>query len=642
MTPPAGTRNNKVREICKLLESMHNYDRFTVFTDCMESMAIAISNTVDLPHREEREARYMTHATKYGSAGMGKFAEVLALTIEALEEGPRDVLGEVFHKMELHNEARGQFFTPYGLCQAMAQMTVGDKDLAKEVEAKGFITAHEPACGSGAMVIALAEAMQQKGINYQQQLHVTAIDIDSRAAHMAYVQLSLMHIPAHVVVGNTLSGEVREHWFTPAHIFGGWDFRLHAREQQQTPEQMKEVQEVKPVKVAPSPVEQMGFDFSLGDQEQQTRGTVVSEPQHTTEAAGRIRNAITRTVDSFRRDNNREKFPGEEYVVRMRPDGQPDLFLSASGIRDETQPAFDVLENAALFDIWDGPEWMKGAKNKGLVPEDVTIDVVSRAKAEAAVAHHQAVAAEGAARKAERAAREEEWAQQVAEETTERLKEYEAYGPANVTAEFINADRFGTAELMEAVSRDWAEIDESVRREVLVHFAKRAAFWPPDEIGNARPIYDVASDSERAIFEQARSEYEEWEQQRHYGPLPDEPATYANENKLMNDYATYGDDVLRSAGAREAQELHDFAHQLHDQIDWQNPDRELLEEYHAAQLEADRAAEEIGVDTDDLCQDIPDRPEIPDRKLEDRKLEDRKLEDRSLDRGSGNGNGWSM
>ena len=52
------------------------------------------------------------------------------------------------------------------------------------------------------MVIALAEAMRAEGINYQRQLHVTAIDIDPRVVHMAYIQFSLLHVPAEVVVGD--------------------------------------------------------------------------------------------------------------------------------------------------------------------------------------------------------------------------------------------------------------------------------------------------------------------------------------------------------------------------------------------------------------------------------------------------------
>ena len=48
---------------------------------------------------------------------------------------------------------------------------------------------------------------------------------------MAYIQFALLHIPAHVIVGDSLSQETREHWFTPAHILGGWNARLASQRQ---------------------------------------------------------------------------------------------------------------------------------------------------------------------------------------------------------------------------------------------------------------------------------------------------------------------------------------------------------------------------------------------------------------------------
>lgn len=143
-----------------------------------------------------------------------------------LEAHPGDILGAVFGAMELHNASRGQFFTPMHVCQLMAGLQMADGHHQQAIDSKGYITVMEPACGSGAMVIAMALTMQEQGYSYQRQLHVTATDIDARAAHMAYVQFSLLHIPAVVVVGNSLTVEAREVWHTPAHILGGWHHRL--------------------------------------------------------------------------------------------------------------------------------------------------------------------------------------------------------------------------------------------------------------------------------------------------------------------------------------------------------------------------------------------------------------------------------
>ncbi|MBE0317765.1 N-6 DNA methylase (plasmid) [Xanthomonas citri pv. punicae] len=148
----------------------------------------------------------------------------------AMQAEPGDVLGAVFGQLELSNTWRGQFFTPFELCRLMARLQIGDgADVRAIIDREGYVSASEPACGAGAMIIALAEAMHDAGINYQRHLHVVAVDVDPRAAHMAYVQFTLLHIPAVVIVGNTLAMEEREHWYTPAHVLGGWSGRLAAR-----------------------------------------------------------------------------------------------------------------------------------------------------------------------------------------------------------------------------------------------------------------------------------------------------------------------------------------------------------------------------------------------------------------------------
>ena len=68
--------------------------------------------------------------------------------------------------------------------------------------------------------------MRDEGINYQHCLHVTAIDLDSVAVHMAYVQCTLLHIPALILHGDTLRGDVYSQWRTFAHVMGFWDARL--------------------------------------------------------------------------------------------------------------------------------------------------------------------------------------------------------------------------------------------------------------------------------------------------------------------------------------------------------------------------------------------------------------------------------
>ena len=212
--------------IAKLVNSLAcRHSPWQTFSDFVEASAISISNAVDWPQRKPREERYMQLIKGYEPQELAVFPQALAELTMALEAAPSDVLGRTFHELGLQTKWVGQFFSPYPICEMMAQMTAGDTAPAI-IAAKGFITASEPACGSGAMVIAMAQTLKSGGINYQKHLHVTAVDVDLKCVHMAYTQLSLLGIPAVVVHGNSLSLEEYSHWYTPAHILGGWGWRL--------------------------------------------------------------------------------------------------------------------------------------------------------------------------------------------------------------------------------------------------------------------------------------------------------------------------------------------------------------------------------------------------------------------------------
>ncbi|WP_176060295.1 N-6 DNA methylase [Paraburkholderia sp. BCC1876] len=219
-----------------------SHDLHAVFSDFVEVSAIAISNRVDTARFEVREKRYLEIAAKYTRDELDRFAAMFAelhlcyrSRVDDLGDlgvadipghGLGDVLGEIFMALELGNAQNGQFFTPYSVSVLMAMIAIGD---GASVKAQGFLTMQEPACGSGGMVVASAQALHQAGLAYPEALHATCVDVDRRCVHMAYVQLSLLGIAATVVHGNTLSLEVKDVWYTPAHILVGWNHRLRRR-----------------------------------------------------------------------------------------------------------------------------------------------------------------------------------------------------------------------------------------------------------------------------------------------------------------------------------------------------------------------------------------------------------------------------
>jgi hypothetical protein len=226
--PAAKRMDDHHRAITNLFQAnCHRHRPHAVFSDFCEMAALAVSNAVDLAQFAPREERYLQIAKTYDRAELARFTEMLACVTEALEDGMHDCLGKLFMALEMGNHWKGQFFTPWELCSLMARVTL--VDAKAQIEERGFITISEPAAGAGAMVIAIADALREQGFNYQKCMHVTAVDVDPTAAHMCYLQLALLHVPAVVVVGNSLTLEERSHWFTPAHVLGGWGGRLRDR-----------------------------------------------------------------------------------------------------------------------------------------------------------------------------------------------------------------------------------------------------------------------------------------------------------------------------------------------------------------------------------------------------------------------------
>lgn len=197
----------------------YRHSPYDVFSDFVNMSAIAMSNSMVFDRG--REDDYMRIIKKYTKDEINMFPSLYAHVVMGLEAGFCDFLGEIFMELELGNARAGQFFTPYHLSKLMSQISFDG-----QVSDKGYLTVSEPACGCGGMIIALAETMLQRDINPQQALYAECVDIDKTVAMACYVQLSLLHIPAKIIVGNSLTLEARDIFYTPAYTMGFWNVKL--------------------------------------------------------------------------------------------------------------------------------------------------------------------------------------------------------------------------------------------------------------------------------------------------------------------------------------------------------------------------------------------------------------------------------
>ncbi len=209
------------------------------WSDFVEMTAIAISNRFEIRQnvKQDREKRYIDIIGQYSKSEQEIFPELVGILVMAIEREPeQDFLGEMFMALELGSHWKGQFFTPYSVCKAMASISIAD---AKDrLTKKEWIGINDPACGAGATLIAARNALELERIGGTQAFFVGQ-DIDRTAAMMCYIQLSLLGCAGYIVIADTLIHPVtgsllwpnltdhQDAWFMPMNFLEpAWVLRL--------------------------------------------------------------------------------------------------------------------------------------------------------------------------------------------------------------------------------------------------------------------------------------------------------------------------------------------------------------------------------------------------------------------------------
>ena len=205
-----------------------------LWRDFIVMSACAMSNTVDKSHYDEREKRYLETINKYEKSQQHIFPELYADVVMALDENPeQDFLGRMFMDLHLDYEELKQIFTPYHVCQLMADVTMGD--LVQQVEEQGYVSINDCCCGAGANLIAAINSarhmLEDAGLNFQNHILVIGQDIEELVALMCYIQISLLGVAGYIKVGNALTepmtsdDSMENYWFTPMYFSDVWHTR---------------------------------------------------------------------------------------------------------------------------------------------------------------------------------------------------------------------------------------------------------------------------------------------------------------------------------------------------------------------------------------------------------------------------------
>lgn len=227
------------QEFLKIFREMcYSRSTWQVWADLISMIACTLANSTD-PDKEgarylDREREYRQCAERLG--GVDKPALCMSVIVEALERNPeQDFLGELFMELELGNHWKGQFFTPYCVCKAMANIAVGEAE--RQIGEKGYISVCDPACGAGATLIAAVSEMKLSKYNFQNHVLFVGQDIDRVAGLMCYIQLSLLGCAGYICIGDTLTNPLTGHvlfpderegqelWIMPMFRIGPWAHR---------------------------------------------------------------------------------------------------------------------------------------------------------------------------------------------------------------------------------------------------------------------------------------------------------------------------------------------------------------------------------------------------------------------------------
>ena len=214
-----------LKEFMAKLQSLDRSRSLTiVFKDFLTLCTCSLAQTIY--RSDELEQKYLQTIKQYTKEQAEEFSKLLAFLVMALEEKYQDFLGEIFMRLNLGNSSIGQYETPYTVSKFMAEINFSELEISQKIANNHLITLSEPCCGSGGMIIAFAETMKEHNFNYQKHLYVEAIDIDEMSFMMAYIQLTLLGIPAKVIQGNTLTLKFQQVLYTPFYFLSGIEYKL--------------------------------------------------------------------------------------------------------------------------------------------------------------------------------------------------------------------------------------------------------------------------------------------------------------------------------------------------------------------------------------------------------------------------------
>ena len=167
----------------RVFAHLHPYDLYRAWLEAVWAFLNAAHDPAGFRERLDRCTRDQGE----------EFGRLLGLYTDAVGAAPfRDLLGELFMRLDVNSARAGQYFTPMSIAEMMARMQFDRTDFERLVAEKGCVTVCDPAVGSGVMLLAYAkvvhEALGRPGLA---KVRFYGADIDERCINMCRIQLRM-------------------------------------------------------------------------------------------------------------------------------------------------------------------------------------------------------------------------------------------------------------------------------------------------------------------------------------------------------------------------------------------------------------------------------------------------------------------
>lgn len=222
------SNNEYIKQFHKLMDSFMSHNHWEVYTDFLQLAADCFMS--DHTPEHPREKHYMDIMRKYRENEQRYFGEMLACVMSYMQMTNRECLSEMWEEYSA-NAALGQFFTPWHVCQLMAETQLQSVDWEKFTpEKKCYIS--DPSCGGGRTLTA---ALKKVPMHKLDSVCFHGIDIDSNVCYVTALNMLFFNANSYIVHGNALTLEVWHVYRTIHHWTGGTIIEIT------DPEEMKRI-----------------------------------------------------------------------------------------------------------------------------------------------------------------------------------------------------------------------------------------------------------------------------------------------------------------------------------------------------------------------------------------------------------------